>query len=55
MRPVSNMMRRQLGTFANSPAIASALDSVLLSRTTMPSRSRTQICVSSIEMSRPAK
>ena len=52
MRPVSNTMRRQLGALANSPAIACAVDSALLSRTTMPSRSRTQTCVSSIEISR---
>jgi hypothetical protein len=31
IRPVSNTMRRQLGAFANSPAIASAVDAVLLS------------------------
>src|SRR3984885_2198760 len=55
MRPVSNAMGRQLGAFANSSAIACAIDAVLLSRTTSPSRSRTQMCVSSIEMSRPAK
>src|SRR5271163_3099250 len=55
MRPVSNTMRRQLGAFVNSPAIASAVDAVLLSRTTTPSRSRTQTWVSSIEISRPAK
>src|ERR1700691_5832892 len=35
-------MRRQLGAFDNSPAIAYAVDSVLLSRTTTPSRSRAQ-------------
>src|ERR1700722_9138073 len=55
MRPVSNTMRRQVGAFANSPAIACAVDSVLLSRATTPSRSRTQTCASSIEISRPAK
>ena len=35
MRPVSITMRRQSGAFANSPAIASAVDAVLLSRTTI--------------------
>jgi integrase len=40
MRPVSNTMRRQLGAFHNSPAMSSAVDSVLLSRrlTVRPSR-----------------
>ena len=45
MRPVSNTMRRQVGAFANSLAIASAVNSVLLSRATTPSRSRTQTCI----------
>ena len=31
MRPVSNTIRRQLGAFANSPAIACAVDAALLS------------------------
>ena len=54
IRPVSNTTRRQLGAFTNSSAIAClAIDTVLLSRTTSPSRSRTQTWVSSIEMSRP--
>src|SRR5580700_630754 len=53
--PRLEYIRRQLGAFDNSPAIASAVDAALLSRTTAPSRSRTQTCVSSIEISRPAK
>ena len=40
MRPVSNTIRRQVGAFANSPAIASAVDSVLLSRATTRLRDR---------------
>ena len=50
-----NTIRRQLGALASSLATAGAVDSVLLSRTTTPSRSRTRTWVSSIEMSRPAK
>jgi hypothetical protein len=41
--------------FHSSAEIASAVDAVLLSQTTTPSRSRTQTCVSFIEISRPAK
>src|SRR5277367_2517880 len=49
--PVSDATPRQRGGFANSSAIACAVDAVFLSRTTTPSRSRTQTWVSCIERS----
>jgi len=55
MRPVSKTIRWAAGAFANSTAIAEAEVGALASRATLPSRSITQICVSFIEMSKPAK
>src|SRR5260370_25901578 len=55
MRPVSKTIRWAVGAFANSAAIAAADVAALASRATLPSRSITQICVSFIEMSKPAK
>ena len=55
MRPVSNTTRRHAGAFASEAAIASGVDAVFASCTTVPSRSTTQTCVSSIEISRPVK
>ena len=55
MRPVSKTIRWAVGAFANSAAIAAAAVAALASRTTLPSRSITRICVSFIEMSKPAK
>src|SRR6266436_2498481 len=55
MRPVSKMIRWAVGAFTNSAAIAAAEVAALASRATLPSRSITQICVSFIEISKPAK
>src|SRR6195256_1257765 len=55
MRPVSNTIRLQSGAFANPEAIAVGEVVVFVSSTTLPSRSTTQICVSSIDTSNPAK
>jgi len=52
MRPVSKTIRWAVGAFVNSAAADVA---ALASRATLPSRSITQICVSIIEMSKPAK
>ena len=52
MRPVSKTVRRQLGAFDNLMAIAAMPSTPTCSRKPItPSRSRTQTCVSSIEIS----
>src|SRR5215469_1366374 len=55
MRPVSKTIRWTAGAFANSAAMAAVDVAAFTSRTTLPSRSITQMCVSFIEMSKPAK
>src|SRR5262249_38289157 len=55
MRPVSKTMRCAAGALASSAAIAAGDVAALASWTTLPSRSTTQMCVSFIEMSKPAK
>jgi hypothetical protein len=48
-------MRRAAGAFANSAAIAAGEVAAYVLRTTLPSRSITQMCDSFIEMPKPAK
>src|SRR5262249_38793513 len=55
MRPVSKTIRCAAGALASSAAIAAGDVTALASWTTLPSRSTTQMCVSFIEMSKPAK
>src|SRR6516164_2952797 len=55
MRPVSKTIRLVAGAFASSAAIAPGELGALASRATLPLRSTTQMCVSFIEMSNPAK
>src|SRR5215831_18457738 len=55
MRPVSKTIRWVTGAFANSAAMAAGNVAAFASRATLPSRSTTQMCVSFIEMSKPAK
>src|ERR1700726_3557328 len=55
MRPGSNRTRSTAGPFAKAAAIVLGAVGVLVSRMTLPSRSTTQTCVSSIETSNPAK
>src|SRR5215469_7512822 len=55
MRPVSKTIRLVAGAFASSAAIAPGELGALASRVTLPLRSTTQMCVSFIEMSNPAK
>src|ERR1700674_6029146 len=55
IRPVSNTIRLQSGAFANSALIALGEVVVLVSSTTPPSPSTTQICVSFIDTSNPLK
>src|SRR5580704_7154294 len=55
MRPVSNRTRSTAGPFAKAAAIVLGAVGVLASRITLPSRSTTLTCVSSIETFNPAK
>jgi hypothetical protein len=53
IRPASN--RRQVGTSASSVAISAGVDGTFALWMTAPLRATTQMCVSAIETSKPAK
>jgi DNA-binding CsgD family transcriptional regulator len=55
MRPVSKTTRLQAGAPSRAADIASGVEAALVSNTTVPLQSRTQMCVFSSDTSRPAK